>query len=106
VKERERECSFSFIEVLPPVENISTGWTGICFPLYENDMPPLNSGESFELGIFPMGILLVWFVGKWRIDKWFLSLVVNTAILILNLYYCIDVAIFLFTTAVFISSSK
>lgn len=36
----------------------------------------------------------------------FYLLIVNTAVLTLNLCYCIHVAIFLFTAAVFISSSK
>lgn len=37
---------------------------------------------------------------------WFLFVVINTAVLTLNLCYCIHVAIFLFTAAVFIGSSK
>lgn len=32
-------------------------------------MPPVSKGGAFELDIFPMGILLVWFVGKGGTDK-------------------------------------
>lgn len=69
-------------------------------------MPPAPKGGAVELDIFPMGILLVVSVGKGgRINDFYL-LIVNTAVLTLNLCYCIHVAIFLFTAAVFISSSK
>lgn len=70
-------------------------------------MPPVPKGGAFELDIFPMGILLVfvlWGSGEQMND--FYLLIVNTAVLTLNLCYCIHVAIFLFTAAVFISSSK
>lgn len=69
-------------------------------------MPPVPKGGAFELDIFPMGILLVclWERGEQMND--FYLLIVNTAVLTLNLCYCIHVAIFLFTAAVFISSSK
>lgn len=73
-------------------------------------MPPVPKGGAFELDIFPMGILLVLSVGRRggeeRQMNDFYLLIVNTAVLTLNLCYCIHVAIFLFTAAVFISSSK
>lgn len=64
-------------------------------------MPPVPKGGAFELDIFPMGILLVclWERGEQMND--FYLLIVNTAVLTLNLCYCIHVAIFLFTAAVF-----
>lgn len=52
------------------VENISDGGDlTFVFHCYEDDMPPVPKGGAFALDIFPMGILLVWFVGKGGVDK-------------------------------------
>lgn len=52
------------------VESISTeGRPAVCCPLLRELHAPVPKGGAFELDIFPMGILLVWFVGKGEVEK-------------------------------------
>lgn len=59
-------CVSSFAGVLLPVGVLKASplWGDLPFVFHfkENDMPPVPKGGAFELDIFPMGILLVWFV--------------------------------------------
>lgn len=66
-------CASSFAEVLPLVGVLRASLLGgdlpFVFHFEENDTPPVPKGRASELDIFPMGILLVWFVGKGGMDK-------------------------------------
>lgn len=71
---------FAFAEVLLPVGVLGhLGEPGLFPPLR---VPCPCEGGAFELDIFPMGILLVWFVGGGWIVVW--SLIVHTAVLTLD----------------------